>query len=95
VSRANCFAERLVSTVRAKLTDRMLIFGEQHLRSILARYSAHHLVDDLLDPAWPAIPPSRRTCRPGERRAPRRRSTSWRPPPINPRPLRWCRSTTP
>ena len=40
--RANCYAERLVLTVRTELTDRMLIFGEHHLRRVLARYAAHY-----------------------------------------------------
>jgi putative transposase len=40
--RANRFAERLVLTVRTELTDRILIFGEQHLRSVLAAYAAHY-----------------------------------------------------
>ena len=29
-------------TVRTELTNRMLIFGERHLRSVLARYSVHY-----------------------------------------------------
>ena len=29
-------------TVRTEVTDRMLIFGERHLRSVLARYSVHY-----------------------------------------------------
>jgi putative transposase len=40
--RANCFAERLVLTARTELTDRILIFGERHLRTVLARYGAQY-----------------------------------------------------
>jgi transposase InsO family protein len=41
--RANCYAERLVLTIRTELTDRMLIFGERHLRRVLAVYAAHYV----------------------------------------------------
>ena len=40
--RANCYAERFVLTARTEVTDRMLIFGERHLRTILAQYAAHY-----------------------------------------------------
>ena len=40
--RANCYAERFVRTARTEVTDRMLIFGERYLRTILAEYEAHY-----------------------------------------------------
>ena len=40
--RANAYAERFVLTARTEVTDRMLIFGERHLRLVLANYEAHY-----------------------------------------------------
>ena len=40
--RANAYAEMFVLTARTEVTDRMLIFGQRHLQSILAQYVAHY-----------------------------------------------------
>jgi transposase InsO family protein len=40
--RANAYAERFVLTARTEVTDQMLIFGQRHLRTILAEYEAHY-----------------------------------------------------
>jgi putative transposase len=40
--RANAFAERWVGTVRRELLDRMLIFGQRQLETVLAGYVAHY-----------------------------------------------------
>ena len=40
--RANAYAERFVLTARTEITDRMLIYGGRHLRSVLAEYEAHY-----------------------------------------------------
>ncbi|MFC3588638.1 integrase core domain-containing protein, partial [Streptantibioticus rubrisoli] len=39
---ANAYAERFVGTVRSEITDRMLIFGRRHLRTVLDEYVQHY-----------------------------------------------------
>ncbi|MGW5695147.1 integrase core domain-containing protein [Streptomyces asiaticus] len=40
--RSNAFAERWIRTARAERTDRLLIIGEGHLRTVLTRYTEHY-----------------------------------------------------
>jgi putative transposase len=40
--RANAYAERFVLTARTETTDRILIFGERHLRLVMTEYEAHY-----------------------------------------------------
>jgi putative transposase len=61
--RANAFAERWVGTVRRELLDRMLIFGQRQLETLLAEYVTHyneHRPHRALGQASPlgAVPPA-------------------------------------
>jgi putative transposase len=38
----NAICERLAGTLRREILDRVLIFGEGHLRAVLAQYQLHY-----------------------------------------------------
>ncbi|MEU5646838.1 integrase core domain-containing protein [Streptomyces milbemycinicus] len=40
--RINAFAERWIRTARAECTDRLLITGERHLRTVLGEYVEYY-----------------------------------------------------
>jgi putative transposase len=40
--RANCYCERWIRTARAECTDRILIYTEEHLQTVLRKYAGHY-----------------------------------------------------
>jgi transposase InsO family protein len=38
----NCFAERLIGSIRRECTDHLIVFNAEHLRRILAKYTSYY-----------------------------------------------------
>jgi transposase InsO family protein len=38
----NCFAERLIGSIRRECVDHLLVFGERHLRRVLRSYAEYY-----------------------------------------------------
>jgi Integrase core domain len=38
----NCFAERLIGSIRRECTDHLIVFNAEHLRRILAKYTGYY-----------------------------------------------------
>ena len=38
----NCFAERLIGSIRRECVDHLVVFGEQHLRRVLRAYAHYY-----------------------------------------------------
>ena|SRR5215471_18578597 len=68
----NAYAERFVRSIKEACLDRLIIFGEAHLRRALREFAAHYheernhqgLHDRLIAPAPTGPPTGTITCRP-------------------------------
>jgi len=38
----NCFAERLIGSIRRECVEHLIVFGEQHLRRVLSSYALYY-----------------------------------------------------
>jgi hypothetical protein len=78
----NAFAERFVLTARTEVTDRTLIFGQRHLRAILAHYNGRrpHRSHQLHSATRPPSPNSGSSAVPPPAASPRNTSAPHKSP---------------